>query len=367
MGFLRILLALSVLVVHANFRHGSMELIPADLAVEIFYIISGYYMAMILSLKYQNVIKAFFINRATKIYSIYFVALLFAFLVKLIIAYRHQLPVFDIGMYPMLAQVWIVFSNIFIVGLDWQMFATIVNHHIVFSENFRSAPFEFARMMLLPQAWSISLELYFYLLIPFIVRRNLILMVLFIGSFLIKIILFYYGYSFDPWSYRFFPAELWLFLLGTMAFKYRDILNKIPKSLIAIYFIALVLCPGKNQDNYQYFFIYLLSFLIIPKLFTLSKNSKWDRFIGELSYPFYLIHSTVLMLFSSQPINNFAELLFIIGLVFVLSFAIERFFYVRVQRFRLATLKHFKKETKNAEPIQDVVGPALLPVLLPSD
>jgi len=351
MGFLRILLAISVLVVHADFRGSTFYLVPADLAVEIFYIISGYYMAMILTTKYMNLTKAFFINRAIKIYSIYFIALFFAIIAKFFIDWHHHFSVFSIGHYPFLAQIWIVFSNIFLLGLDGQIFTTILNHHIIFIDNFRNYDFQFSRTMLIPQAWSISLELYFYLLIPFILKRKLTLFFLFVGSLLIKTSIFYYGFSFDPWSYRFFPAELCLFLLGVLAYQYNDVLKKIPITLIVFYFIVIVICPGKTKDNYQYFLIYALTFLIIPSLFSISKNSKLDRIIGDTSYPFYLIHGTILEAFSSKKIILFSKLFLIILITFIAAFFIEKFFYERVQRIRNTIIKYFKKtpiETVNS-------------------
>jgi peptidoglycan/LPS O-acetylase OafA/YrhL len=44
----------------------------------------------------------------------------------------------------------------------------------------------------------------------------------------------------------------------------------------------------------KYPFLILLS-LGLPFLFQVSKNLKVDRYIGELSYPIYLVHPTIIL------------------------------------------------------------------------
>jgi peptidoglycan/LPS O-acetylase OafA/YrhL len=39
--------------------------------------------------------------------------------------------------------------------------------------------------------------------------------------------------------------------------------------------------------------------LIIPALHQSSKDSKWDQWIGHLSYPFYLVHQAVIDSFAA--------------------------------------------------------------------
>ena len=76
MGYLRFILALFVVISHSN----SNILIPffnnTDLtlynfggrnAVGLFFMISGFYMSLILTDKYKNSIKTFYVNRALRI------------------------------------------------------------------------------------------------------------------------------------------------------------------------------------------------------------------------------------------------------------------------------------------------------------
>src|SRR4051812_38784319 len=76
MGLLRVLLALSVVFAHLGGVFG-WTIAGGFAAVQMFYIISGFYMATILAEKYnpRADIGLFYANRGLRIYSTYFVAL----------------------------------------------------------------------------------------------------------------------------------------------------------------------------------------------------------------------------------------------------------------------------------------------------
>jgi peptidoglycan/LPS O-acetylase OafA/YrhL len=86
MGLLRFLRALAVVFAHAGNGPFGYRIVRADLAVECFYMISGFYMALILNEKYlsKRENRIFYINRALRIYSVYFAALLLALFIALI-------------------------------------------------------------------------------------------------------------------------------------------------------------------------------------------------------------------------------------------------------------------------------------------
>src|SRR5690606_11320980 len=74
--------------------------------------------------------------------------------------------------------------------------------------------------MFIPQAWTISIEMMFYFIAPFIVRRKTaVIIVLFLLTAGLNIILQVSGFDYDPWTYRFFPAELLYFLAGVLGYK----------------------------------------------------------------------------------------------------------------------------------------------------
>lgn len=65
MGVLRFLLALSVAVAHTG---GPFLLFDSRCAVQVFYIVSGFLIQMILERKYRDNVALFYSNRALRIY-----------------------------------------------------------------------------------------------------------------------------------------------------------------------------------------------------------------------------------------------------------------------------------------------------------
>ena len=77
MGIFRLLLAFSVVVIHSNPE--PTWFMDGKLAVRVFYIISGFYMTLILNEKYigqNSSYKLFITNRLLRLYPIYWVILL---------------------------------------------------------------------------------------------------------------------------------------------------------------------------------------------------------------------------------------------------------------------------------------------------
>ena len=76
MGILRVYLACAVMFGHVDAR-STAYLMPGPTAVWLFFMISGFYMQMILSGRYGDNTLLFYTNRAARIYPTYFLALLF--------------------------------------------------------------------------------------------------------------------------------------------------------------------------------------------------------------------------------------------------------------------------------------------------
>jgi len=78
--------------------------------------------------------------------------------------------------------------------------------------------------MIIPVAWTLGLELTFYLLVPFLVCRTNILIGVLLFSLGIRFIAYSNGVIVDSsnyenlWSYRFFPFEIALFLSGSLIY-----------------------------------------------------------------------------------------------------------------------------------------------------
>jgi len=308
-GCIRFLLALSVIIAHSESIFG-LKLIGGSAAVEIFFMISGFYMALILQTKYVNKsdYSLFISNRFLKIYPVYILSIILICLISIVSLYTtNNFGSFDvynqnIEHLNLSTLITLTLVNIVIFGQDLIMFLGIdlTNSEFFFTTNFRESTPHLYEFMLNPPAWSISVELLFYIIAPLILRKStFVLLVITLVSLGIKIYLSYgLGLKNDPWSYRFFPSELMFFMLGAIAYNfYRSEMAKkfqvFNKKSNVIFLSLLLLAIFTYGYLYKLkYFLYLVSFISLPFIFDLSKRSNLDRSIGELSYPMYILHFT---------------------------------------------------------------------------
>jgi peptidoglycan/LPS O-acetylase OafA/YrhL len=317
MGIIRILLALELVIYHlpesSIFNYLGMN---GSVVVKTFFIISGFYMALVINEKYfvkeKKTYFLFFSNRYLKLYPAYFVTLIFAIFVS-------YLGFLKFGN-------WIYLNSYFVQNLSIPslLIITLINLSMFgiaaisfFSINpvtgqlfFTATPFSDAiNYIFIGQAWAISIELIFYLVAPFILRKKTsILIGLLAASLLLRIILCYFGYYNNPWADRFFPTELAFFMLGAIAYKVYSNKKFLKKINSYFYLIPIIVISGIIFYQYIpdviYFYFSLKEWLFfvifslsLPILFLLSnKMKKIDRFFAELSYPVFLSHVVILNL-----------------------------------------------------------------------
>ncbi len=314
MGILRFLLAVSVVIAHTNKIFG-FGLVGGRLAVQSFYIISGFYMTLILKEKYIGKNKSyrlFITNRLLRLYPIYWTVLILTIFVSLgvyMTSSGHSLerlqPYYDhIDTMGFGTLFFLVFSNIALIFQDLVMFLGLdpASGGLFFTQNFRHTNPQLHNFLLVPQAWTIGVEIAFYLIAPFLVRRRIRFVVaLLLLSLLLRVILYYSGLKHDPWSYRFFPTEIFFFLLGAIAYhmyKKLDRMNikKLHLKRVFGFILLFTLFYSWLPSTYKMYVYLLFFFMSIPFVFMLSKNWKKDRYIGELSYPIYISHILVAMI-----------------------------------------------------------------------
>lgn len=306
MGFLRFLLALSVIVTHSKPLFGT-DLIPGNIAVESFFIISGFYMAMVLKEKYfkiDNYYKLFITNRFLRIYPLYWVVLLIFIAYYFIYGYKtgnfqtlqlyadywHTLSPLTFG--------YLLVTNIIIIGQECTFFFTVEsNGTILFTNHFLQTRLPLFRFILDIPLWSVSLELIFYIISPLLVKlKNKGLIMFIIVLLIIRLIAKVAAVTYDPFIYRLLPYQIIFFLLGILSYNAYDYLKtiRLPKYVsifLLIYIIAFTVFYSYFDASESKDFIYLASVAIaIPFVFELSKSSKLDRYIGEMSYPIYISH-----------------------------------------------------------------------------
>jgi peptidoglycan/LPS O-acetylase OafA/YrhL len=364
MGILRLLLALSVVASH-GLIFLNLSFVGGPLAVQAFFIVSGFYISLILNEKYIGVNENYFLfitNRILRLYPIYWTVLILIVISNICIfilskgTQFHTFEIFREIHYSLTAWIYIVFSNVFILFQDFVCFIGVnpATGNVFFTQNFM-LHFSTTKFFSIRQAWTISLELYFYLLAPFILRKNFkFILILALLSFLLRVYLYnFLNLNFDPWTHRFFPTEFFYFLLGFFSYKgYKKICqqttNKIFEYVIFIsLFCFTVFKSILPEIKLNYFpvpifdFMYLLLVAFtIPFLFKKFKNNKLDTKIGDLSYPVYISHIFIYYVLEYIKIPIFQNKLFRLMFLILFSYTLNYFVANPIEKFRQARVKN---------------------------
>ena len=329
MGCFRVILAIAVMFDHMLTPSGErLNIIFGSLtAVRVFFIISGFYMSLIYITKYsnhKNGTNLFYSNRALRLYPTYIAILV---LVTTLDGMVGRDNLFLNGNNWGFPEFLIILSNICILGLDALVFAGSADHLVI------------------GPAWSLGAEFIFYLMVPFIIlNRPFVIGTLIVGSIIVRIYFDVSGYS----NYNFFPSNLIFFLLGNMGYLvFSRIKNYEMSRYLGIggvtFFIAYIVYKGVISNNFFLNFLdpgvhtmkgclfYLTIALSIPFLFLVSKDSRIDRYVGNLSYSIYLLGGHVMyysnILGRDYPYfkqNHLVVLIFTIVLAWCIYTIIER-------------------------------------------
>lgn len=348
MGTVRTLLALAVVFAHC---YGFM-LTGGMLAVQIFYMISGYLMSLILlnEKSYRN-LRSFYFNRALRLFPIYwFIALLSLFLNIYFYSIGQDSFFYIYKEIDLWGSVLMFLSNFTLIGQDWLMFTGIVDGEYGFITNLYDTDLSIDDGLLVPQAWTLGLEISFYLIAPFILNNKKRWLALLFGSLCIKIFLIYLGIgTSDPYSYRFFPAELSLFLLGVFAHqillpiyerkRYLKNTNLVSSITTLTIFIVISYSVIFGTSFYSAFLMILYVLFALPFIAIFQQKSKLDNWIGNLSYPIYICHMLVIVLFDNlgKRYGFYKDIEYFLGIfisTIILSILLEIFINRRVNKLR---------------------------------
>jgi peptidoglycan/LPS O-acetylase OafA/YrhL len=364
MGILRTMLALAVVIYH-SFTVFGLRMTGGQVAVQSFYIISGFYMALILNEKYfgDGAYWRFIKARLFRIYPLYWFVLILAFCLSVISYYGFGKAFYFYKYFSTsqvlspLAYTYFIFENIFIIGQDVLLFLKIdITGTFQFCRIPLLEPTIGFHYMLVPQAWSISIELCFYFLAPFLVRHNWkVQTVLLVLLFSIRMYITYQNsLYYDPWTHRFFPFELAYFMLGSLSytmynhFKEKALDNRIGIILLILLIVSIT---TYNEISYDYFFktyvFYALVFISLPFIFISFKEIKWDRWIGELSFSIYISHHLIVTVLHDMFFKNPAYIKYYgyttILLSLLLAMILNQWFLTPVERWRQ---KHILQSVK---------------------
>jgi peptidoglycan/LPS O-acetylase OafA/YrhL len=333
MGTLRLLLAAAVVAEHSTPIFG-LSFTGGHLAVRLFFIISGFYMALILSTKYTadhpNRYWLFISNRFLRIYPCYYVVLFLSLAFytagslylhhpadRLILwqtAWQHN---------QFLGLFLVSLCQLTVIGMDAVCFFVYNPAHGIYLPGPETSAATVAwlptpgapadiipawRFMFVAQSWSISIELLFYLLVPLLMNwrtRNLVILA---GLSLVSYVancLFVYPALSELLGYFFFPFHLFLFILGMLACRHSaDYLARVSRpfkiamvtalavGLALSQFLPKELCAFLPVEPRSLICIVLVA-LSLPILFDWTKKSRLQKWIGDLSYPVYICHILV--------------------------------------------------------------------------
>ena len=329
MGFLRILLASLVLASHA----GVAPVMSGVFAVECFFVISGFYMQLLIHQHYAGKAywkRKFYTSRFLRIFIPYWCIV--AIILLLSILSSHSIS--SVSSYLT------IFSNIFIIGSEhiklWRL-----------AEGCNAYDWQ---QLIIPTIWSVGMELLFYLIAPFIlcIHTPVLIFITFIGLVTKIIFLFYYVQAAfhyecgDGLINGLFPLEIGMFTLGALLYRfhiYYTIKGANPgnycKCITAIILATLCMNIGLHYisnplwllvTGYSYTGFILL---FIPPLFKASLTQKYDRTIGELSYTFYLchfyiIHTVLTSVSLNKPLKFIIAECTTLGCAYSIHYCIEK-------------------------------------------
>ena len=328
MGTVRLFLALAVIAFHTGI--GKSFPIEGREAVVLFYLISGFYMAMILNTKYvgHGSTLRFYKSRYLRLWVPYIVVSGF-YLVGLSLSII-KLPAFsNINQLP-LPQLIANYCSIFFIFWQDLFYLFSVNNtgHLIYLP-YDEPGFNGYRFIINPVVFSISLELCFYMLAPFVLRSFNKTVIFTTIGFLWHLYFNLKGNKGLDVEYHLFPSTFLFFGLGAISYWVMIAKNKFKFQAVHLcLFMILIMLPW--MEFVARWLLVALFFFSIPAIFNLPKNFKIDRIVGELSYPVYLVHFPVILIIiqhvKPQTLNHlfFYTTTLSIVLAFILHWAVEK-------------------------------------------
>jgi peptidoglycan/LPS O-acetylase OafA/YrhL len=347
MGTLRFLLALCVVVTHAgDSKLFGISLLSGITAVQGFYIVSGFLITLVLNTRaeYQS-ISRFYISRYLRLWPAYAVVAVLS-LATFKSGFWQGVSKLDLP-----AALFVIVSNCTIFFQDLFLFFAISPEGSLYpTTHFATEPgTKLYTLFLIPQAWSLGIELTFYLIAPFICRSPTKLLALFSFGILTRIAIGLWSpTNLDPWLYRFSPAEMMLFATGGLGYFAGTWLQRaLPQTVLraaglicmAVLVFVIVVAHEHMTTLWETLFLSNGTILAIitvscPFLLVASRGWTWDGMLGELSYPMYLSHifiNEMIARYAPQFMapNNFdyvcATIIFSTALLWLVVLPIDRF------------------------------------------
>lgn len=276
-GSLRLLLAIVVALSHAGVSWQGRHI--GVMAVVIFLLLSGYVVSGLLTPGGRLAASParFYIERAARLLPLYY---FFMLLGGLAAFYRVDSPFLQGSGTPIQ-----ILANILVIPLNYSMLLAHLNSYL-----------------LVPPAWSLGLEIQFYLLAPWLLARQSRLLA---GLFLTLALGMsaQFGYLHADWfGYRLLCGNLYIFLVGAWLHRMHHGRAR-PALLVAVWLALLavwLLTGSQGRWATPFVFEVLSAFLLgLPLVAGLGRQARrrWDDELGQLAYGVFLGHFVILWLF----------------------------------------------------------------------
>lgn len=291
MGFYRLILAIMVLLSHCGLKFAGYN--QGVTAVVSFLIISGYVITKLISAKFpgKGDINHFYMDRALRLFPQFIFYLILTSVLYLIFDGAEKISV---GQF---------FVNSLMLPLN--TFAVYYNDYII-----------------VPQSWSLGLEMQFYLLIPFILLSKkkvywaLASLTLFLPAYLGLINTDYFGY-------RMLTGTLFIFLLGSMMAggESRTLWRIYAASAVMLLF-SMAYQSLSHEFNKELLSGIVMGVPIVWLLFKIDIRNKLDSLAGDLSYGVYLNHLMFFYTYNKLGFNvlNIEGAMLILGSSLTMSY-----------------------------------------------
>jgi peptidoglycan/LPS O-acetylase OafA/YrhL len=319
MGVLRLVLALLVATAHLA---SVVNSIPAALsahaifAVRAFFLLSGFYMALVLRDTRYRSVWSFYVSRLGKLLPVYWIVAILTFSVAVLIPTQDFFPSIvvsvrrwhDLGEVTLAQALYLVGSIGSLAGADTWMWLgfDLPGGTWSVSPGHTLPRVAVISLVPVPQAWSLGVELLFYLTAPLFVRLHTFTLVIVTALSLGARAWFYHQLAGTPYDRALFPLELVYFLGGILAFRALAPIaaGGLTQSTVrAAALLGLGLCASleciaeliasPRLAALATFWAYASLACAVPFLFLVSAKSRWDAGVGALSYPLYVVQFLV--------------------------------------------------------------------------
>lgn len=353
MGFLRLFLACIIVLWHSPIGIVPRILHPG-LAVQCFYAISGFLIQLSIN-RYKNETNKhwyfnFYISRFLRIFPLYWLCAVLTFIF---------FDTLNISGYNPKEIAIFLLNNALIVGQDilrlfsYDFMEKSFSLLPAYAENMtyiqsQQITFGNSYFTIMGQSWTLAVEIWFYFVAPFVLfRSNIILVGVITASMVGRFIFAYYGYTHHTFLDGIILNEIGIFLCGALSARFykhflenhkSDNLKKVGffvlPIMIAYYCYIWRAFPGgawgQGMFNvpYKYWSVIAATILMLPWIFHSFQEIRWDRMLGDLSYPVYISH--LLVMNALKEMHMPSHLIFvyalptIIGVATVIIYTIER-------------------------------------------